>query len=241
MKFLLPALWVLLALPQIALCDEAVWREYVDRQRHLAPAGDYPYMRCFEEAAREQRLPLTLLLAVARGESNFDPTARSKANALGVMQILWPDTAKHLGVDTKARLFEPCTNIHAGARYLREMLDRYDGNLHRALAAYNYGPGRIGLTGGIPKGAQWYSGYIHRHLRFVLNGSGSGRQTLLVFDRPYRAEAFVLAVERRVEGIALDWRRTSSGDFEVAFVYQGAKQRRETESRLRRAGLLFSL
>lgn len=230
----------LLLVPSVTRGGEAAWRDYLRSQAQAEPAASYPYLDCFRAAASQQGLPLTLLLAVARGESNFDPRARSKANALGLMQILWPDTARHLGIETQAALFDPCTNIHAGARYLREMLDRYGGDLHRALAAYNYGPGRIARDGGIPKGAHWYSGYIHRHLGFVLAGTGSGRQVLLRFDRPYRAEAFMRAIERRLNDITLDWSRAPSGGFEVAYIYTDADQRQKTESRLKAAGLFFT-
>ena len=127
----------------------------------------------FVPRPRRYDLPETLLLAVARGESDFEPTARSKANAHGVMQILWPTTARHLGIYRLSELYDPCTNIDAGARYLKELVARFDGNLHLALAAYNYGPERISAdVANIPKGATWYSGYIYRHLDYVL---GDGR------------------------------------------------------------------
>ena len=136
------------------------------------------------------------------------------------MQILWPDTARHLGIYRLSDLYEPCTNIDAGARYLREMLDRYNGNLHLALAAYNYGPQRISADGNnIPSGATWYSGYIYRHLDYVL-GSGSerkppggmlysdvGQSTLLTFGEPYRAEAFIARLESGAPSLSLDWFR----------------------------------
>ena len=94
------------------------------------------------------------------------------------MQILWPDTARHLGIYRLSQLYDPCTNIDAGARYLKELLGNYDDNLHLALAAYNYGPSRIAKDGfNIPSGAEWYSGYIYRHLNYVL-GDGSKQNTV---------------------------------------------------------------
>ena len=56
------------------------------------------------------------------------------------MQIKWPETAAHLGVRTRAALFDPCTNVDAGGRYLRELTDRYNGDMQTALAAYRIGP-----------------------------------------------------------------------------------------------------
>ena len=72
------------------------------------------------------------------------------------MQILWPATAQELGIKRKSDLFNPCTNIRAGARYLKYLMDRYKGDYHLALAAYNYGPHRIKQGAApfeIPKGA----------------------------------------------------------------------------------------
>jgi soluble lytic murein transglycosylase-like protein len=126
---------------------DSQWENYT---RHLSanePAYRFPHATCFKAAALRYGLPETLLLAVARGESDFEPTARSRANAHGVMQILWPGTARHLGINRLSDLYDPCTNIDAGSRYLKELLGNYDGNVHLALAAYNYGPGRIPKNG----------------------------------------------------------------------------------------------
>jgi len=145
--------------PLDSLALEGRWRTYAAGAAETRPALEFPYAHCFQQAATAHDLPETLLLAVARGESDFQPKARSHANAYGLMQILWPGTAKHLGLERLSELLEPCTNVDAGARYLRELLENYDGNLHRALAAYNYGPSRIPKTGqDLPDGAVWYSG-----------------------------------------------------------------------------------
>ncbi len=211
---------------------DAAWRNYVGGQSTNPPAYTFPHATCFKAAALHYGLPESLLLAVARGESDFEVTARSKANAHGVMQIQWPGTAKHLGIHRLSELYEPCTNIDAGARYLRELLDTFGGNLHLALAAYNYGPGRISKSGGpIPSGAVWYSGYIYRHLNYVLgNGktgkplpdtlySDIGQSTLLTFGEPYRAEAFIERLEDDSPELNLDWFRRGTGEFEVVMTY----------------------
>ncbi len=211
---------------------DAAWQDYSTNQASLQPAYSFPHATCFRAASLAYGLPESLLLAVARGESDFEATARSRANAHGVMQILWPDTAKHLGIHRLSDLYDPCTNIDAGTRYLKELLSRYDGNLHLALAAYNYGPGRINKNGyGIPSGAEWYSGYIYRHLNYVI-GSGSitkpvpdtlysdiGQSTLLTFGEPYRAEAFIERLEKQSPGLKLDWFRRGTGEFEVVLTY----------------------
>jgi hypothetical protein len=228
---------------------DAAWQHYADNLSSLQPAYRFPYATCFGSAALAHDLPESLLLAVARGESDFDAMARSRANAHGVMQILWPGTARHLGIYRLSDLYDPCTNIDAGARYLKELLARYDGNLHLALAAYNYGPGRIDKDGqGIPSGAQWYSGYIYRHLDYVLGNSRErsvvsdtlysdiGQSTLLTFGEPYRAEAFIERLEGRSPDLSLDWFRRGTGEFEVVMTYANREEYERSARVLQGAG-----
>lgn len=245
------ALLVLVATPARAMETDldGAWRHYAANRSDLEPAYRFPHARCFGTAALQYDLPETLLLAVARGESDFEATARSRANAHGVMQILWPDTAKHLGIHRLSELYDPCTNIDAGARYLKELLARYNGNLHLALAAYNYGPRRIPTDGGaIPSGANWYSGYIFRHLNYVLGGgkpakpvgdalySELGQSTLVTFGEPYRAAAFVESLERQAPDLKLDWFRRGTGKFEVVMTYADRQEFDASARLLRSAG-----
>ena len=241
----------LLAASATAKLDDldARWADYTRQQASYEPAYTFPHSTCFKAAAIQYDLPETLLLAVARGESDFEPTARSRANAHGVMQILWPGTAKHLGIHRLSELYEPCTNIDAGARYLKELLSTYNGNLHLALAAYNYGPSRIAKDGfNIPTGAEWYSGYIYRHLNYVI-GTGSssrpvpdtlysdiGQSTLLTFGEPYRAQAFIDNVERKTQNLSLDWFRRGTGEFEVVLTYATRDEFNASARQLRTAG-----
>ena len=228
---------------------DAQWAQYALQQTSIEPAYAFPHSTCFKAAALQYDLPETLLLAIARGESDFEPTARSRANAHGVMQILWPTTARHLGIHRLSELYDPCTNIDAGARYLKELLGNYDGNMHLALAAYNYGPGRIPQSGqAIPSGAQWYSGYIYRHLNYVLGrGKGTkpvpdtlyseiGQSTLLTFGEPYRAEAFIARLEERAPDLSLDWFRRGTGEFEVVMTYASREEFDTSARQLRSAG-----
>ena len=228
------------------------WARYSRSASTLEPGYTFPHSDCFRRAALAYRLPLTLLLAVARGESDFKPDAKSRANAHGVMQIQWPETAHHLGIHQLSQLYDPCVNIDAGARYLKELLARYDGDLHLALAAYNYGPGRIAPgSATIPSGARWYSSYIFRHLTFVLGDGGAGeiaptlysefgRSLLLRFGEPYRAEAFVAFVEQGLPedgpDVQIDWFRTGVGQFEVVFTYADKESFENGARLLRRAG-----
>lgn len=228
----------------------SAWGDFRASGASAAPAVRFPYMHCFEKAAKRHAVPLTLLLAVARGESDFDPAARSKSNAHGLMQILWPGTAQHLGIHRLSQLYDPCTNADAGARYLKEMIQRYKGDLHLAIAAYNYGPQRIQIDADeIPQGAEWYSGYIYRHLNYVL-GSGQrrapgdamilyseqGKLELLTFGEPYRAAAFVQSLEQAQPDLRLDWFRNGVGEFRVVLLYDSRESFSDSLSKLSAAG-----
>ena len=101
------------------------------------------YRPAFERAARETRLPLALLAAVANVESQFRPDARSTAGAHGLLQVL-PSTATSLHLDVST----PERNVLAGARYLRMLFDRFH-SADLALAAYNAGPTAVDKAGGV--------------------------------------------------------------------------------------------
>lgn len=102
--------------------------------------------KIFEEASSMYGVPLNLVKAVAKAESNFNASAVSKAGAIGVMQLM-PSTARSLGVSDP---YDARQNIMGGTKYLRENLDRFGGNVSLALAAYNAGPNSVQKYGGIP-------------------------------------------------------------------------------------------
>jgi soluble lytic murein transglycosylase-like protein len=97
-------------------------------------------------ASRKYALDPALVKAVIHAESRFDPSAVSPKGAVGLMQID-PITVKELGISDP---FNPKHNIYGGVRYLRELLDTFEGDSDLALAAYNAGPGQVLRHNGIP-------------------------------------------------------------------------------------------
>ena len=125
------------------------------------PLTALPYQDCFASAADRYQIDDALLMGIAIVESSMDPNAISSANALGLMQIKWPITATHLGITDRQTLFDPCTNIDAGARYLRELLDdlaAFSPQPRRrlALASYRLGPSGFDPNVPLPANAQDY-------------------------------------------------------------------------------------
>jgi soluble lytic murein transglycosylase-like protein len=98
-----------------------------------------------DAAADKYGLPRKLVRSVIAAESAFQPGVVSPKGAIGLMQLM-PGTAATLGVDPN----DPVQNVDAGARYLRDLLLKYDGFLWHALAAYNAGPGTVDKYKGVP-------------------------------------------------------------------------------------------
>jgi soluble lytic murein transglycosylase-like protein len=107
------------------------------------------YAQVVQDAAQKYELSPLLLDTVAREESGYVSTALSPAGAIGIMQLM-PATARELGVDP----WDPVQNIFGGAAYLRQQIDRFEGNLDLALAAYNAGSERVIHFGGVPPFSQ---------------------------------------------------------------------------------------
>lgn len=118
----------------------------------------------FQQAATTYDVPVNLLKAVAKAESNFNSDAVSPCGAQGIMQLM-PSTASYLGVEDA---FDPEQNIMGGAKYLSNLLKTYDGDVTLTLAAYNAGSGNVKKYGGVPpfKETQNYiqkiSGYLNQ-------------------------------------------------------------------------------
>jgi soluble lytic murein transglycosylase-like protein len=113
---------------------------------HDIPAG--PFGSLIYEVAARYSLNPDLVAAIVRVESSFNPRARSRKGACGLMQLL-PETARRFGLRRKD-LFDPAKNLEAGARYLRWLANRFGHDPVRVLAAYNAGEGAVERYGGVP-------------------------------------------------------------------------------------------
>jgi soluble lytic murein transglycosylase-like protein len=119
--------------------------------------GPGPYKAEIDAAAAKYGLDPAVLRGLIRAESNFNPNAGSPAGAQGLTQLM-PGTAASLGV---TNIHDPAQNIDAGAHYLRQQLDAFGGDVTKALAAYNAGPGAVKRYGGVPPYAETQA-YVRR-------------------------------------------------------------------------------
>ncbi len=127
-------------------------------EQHLT--GSITYKDLFNKASATYNVDVSLLEAVAMTESDFNPNCVSSAGAMGIMQIM-PKTAEYLGI---SNAFDPVENVFGGAKYLRELLDKYNNNTDLALAAYNGGMGNVKKYNGVPPFCERYVQKVHNYL-----------------------------------------------------------------------------
>ena len=121
-----------------------------------------------QAAAQKHGLDPALLKALIRQESNFNPTAGSPAGAQGLTQLM-PGTARSLGVTD---VHDPKQAIEGGAKYLKQQLETFGGDVEKALAAYNAGPGAVKKHGGIPPYAETQN-YVKKVMGYAQEYRGS--------------------------------------------------------------------
>ena len=137
------------ASPADALREHPVWKR-VDGHPNVAR-----FESLVARNARDQGLDPVLVKAVIAAESGYDPVAVSDQGAVGLMQVM-PDTGERYGVTGDAKrsvadkLAEPAINVRVGARYLKDLIARFAGDVTLALAAYNAGEGIVDRYGGVP-------------------------------------------------------------------------------------------
>jgi soluble lytic murein transglycosylase-like protein len=122
------------------------------------------------QASAAANVSPSLLAALVWQESRWNPQAVSPKGAMGLAQLM-PGTARDLGVNPA----DPLQNLVGGARYLRQLLDQFDGSVEKALAAYNAGPARVRSAGGVPAIAETRA-YVSSIVRRISLSSTGGNQ-----------------------------------------------------------------
>src|SRR3977135_1604972 len=144
------------------------------KARYHIGVRDIELEQAVRRAAQQHRVQPALLLAVMRAESSFNPTAISKAGAVGLMQLI-PETAIRHGV---RNLYDANENITGGAKHLRYLLDLFHGNVRLAVAAYNAGERKVDQYGQIPPYKETQD-YVKR---------------VLVYYRSYKKDGWIMPV-----------------------------------------------
>ena len=144
------------------------------KARYHSGVADLELEQAVDRAAQQHHVQPALLLAVMNAESSFNPTAVSKAGAVGLMQLI-PETAIRHGVHN---LYDANDNITGGAKHLRYLLDRFHGNIRLALAAYNAGERKVDRYRQIPPYKETQD-YVKR---------------VLVYYRSYKKDGWIMPV-----------------------------------------------
>lgn len=130
--------------PQISLTNALNEAEAI--QANTQSTSKSQILNVVSQISKKHGVDEKLVQALIKQESGFNPNAKSKAGAMGLMQLM-PSTAKSLGVNNPYNIVQ---NVEGGVKYLKSMLDKYNGNMILALAAYNAGPGAVDKYDGVP-------------------------------------------------------------------------------------------
>lgn len=153
-----------------SLFPKRSWR-YDESATFSAPPG---WDEIIRDAAQTHDVDVALVAAIIRAESNFDPRAVSRKGARGAMQLM-PATASRFGV---ANSFDLSQNIHGGTRYLRWLLDRFERDPERSVAAYNAGEGNVEKYEGVPPFRETVE-YVKRVARHIESAPASASTALV--------------------------------------------------------------
>jgi soluble lytic murein transglycosylase len=135
---------------------------------------DYNYI--INKKSMKYKIEPSIIKAVITAESNWDHRAISNKGAMGLMQLM-PDTARDMQISNP---YDPEQNIEAGTRYLRFLLNKFDGDLNLALAAYNAGPGKVEKSGGIPPFRE-----TKKYVRKVISISEDASKSVKIYKITY--------------------------------------------------------
>ncbi|MFZ0804232.1 MAG: lytic transglycosylase domain-containing protein [Terriglobales bacterium] len=127
-----------------------------------------------DQAASRHNVDPSLVRAVIKVESNFNPNAVSRKGAMGLMQLM-PQTARRLNVSNP---FDPEQNVDAGVRQLKQLMENYGGDVKLTLAAYNAGPGAVARSAGVPHYAETRK-YVKRITQLYYGGGDSSEDRIL--------------------------------------------------------------
>jgi len=127
-----------------------------------------------DQAASRHKVDPSLVRAVIKVESNFNPNAVSRKGAMGLMQLM-PQTARQLNVSNP---FDPEQNVDAGVRQLKQLMENYGGDVKLTLAAYNAGPGAVARSAGVPQYAETRQ-YVKRITQLYYGGTDSTEDRIL--------------------------------------------------------------
>ncbi len=148
----------------------------------VAGGGSTQYDAEINAAAARHGIDPALLKGLIRQESNFNPSAGSPAGAQGLAQLM-PGTAAALGVTNP---LDPAQSIEGGAKYLKQQLDAFGGDVTKALAAYNAGPGAVKRYGGVPPYAETQN-YVRQVQAYAAGYRSAPAQTAPVAPAPAAA------------------------------------------------------